>query len=62
MRDFREGDIVCEYGSCIKVLVLETETRVERIRIKILNGEEEGEERWVDAIEYDFYFPKNGEG
>lgn len=61
LREFRVGDIVKEAGTNIRAVVKDVETRVERIKIKQLNGTEEGEEMWVDAIDYDLYYPENDE-
>ncbi|MBW1995096.1 MAG: hypothetical protein JRI77_11710 [Deltaproteobacteria bacterium] len=56
IRDFIVGDIVKEAGTNIRAVVKDIETHVERIKIRIINGTEEGEEMWVDALDYDLCY------
>ena len=56
LREFKVGDIVKEAGTNIRAVIKDVETRVERIKIKQLNGTEEGEEMWVNSIDYDLYY------
>jgi hypothetical protein len=56
LRDFRKGDIVNEFGSNIRAVVEAVKKEVVQIKIRILEGEDEGKEEWVDVVDYDFYY------
>jgi len=56
MREFRRGDVVREAGTNVKSVVVGLRREVSQVKIKILEGDDEGEERWLDSYDCQFYY------
>ncbi|KKL04261.1 hypothetical protein LCGC14_2617830 [marine sediment metagenome] len=51
-RQFKKGDAVKEVGTNLKGVITKVEKIVERIKVEMLDGEEEGYEAWYDVEEF----------
>jgi len=54
-REFQKGDCVREVGTRLKYVIVDIETRVDRIKIRALEGENKGKESWEDYADYTFW-------
>ena len=57
-REFKKGDAVVLKGTNLKGVVVKLEKVVTRIKVEMLDGDEEGYEQWYDIDEFKLFKKK----
>jgi len=57
-RQFKQGDAVTLKGTNLKGVIVKLEKIVTRIKVEMLDGEEEGYEEWYDVDEFELFKKK----